>query len=83
MWLSVEQLFPTVRLSVHRSWKTVCTVGLNRSHTVQKKYGSGLPNVKEVLYIHVALNPPGTSFVYQLCTNSAVLSLNRRINRDI
>ena len=42
--LSVEQLFPTVRLSLHRNVKKRCTVGLNRSHTVQKTYGSRLPS---------------------------------------
>ena len=31
--------------------KNLCTVGLNRSHTVRKTYGSGLPYVKEMMYV--------------------------------
>ena len=69
--------------------KNRCTVGLNRSHTVQKTYGSRLPSKcqKRILYTQAScstrLYRPGTSLVYQLCINFAILSLIRGINCDI
>ena len=84
--LSAEQLFPTVRLSMHCSWKN----GVPEVSTVATPYKSlrfatsfQISKRSCIYRDHVALNPTGTSLVYQLCTNSAILSLIRRMNRDI